>query len=237
MKPLMAGERVSVETDTNYQGKKDHYRLNIAIDKDDSEHVLFGFKNMESEYVMRQEIENQKNYITNLEVQNQLAVMMASIDGLTGLLNKISFIEKVERYITDNTSVGCALLFFDMDHFKSINDIFGYEKGDEALREMSIKLKSMFRADELISRMGGDEFCIFLPHISLEIVKDRIDLMNEKLQAVYSDDNATIKTSASIGCVYCKEKNLSYVEMHTIADAAMYEVKERGRDGHEIKVV
>ncbi len=237
MEAIKNGERVTVEVRMLYNNKDEYYRLSFASDKDNSNNVLLGIKNMQTEFVMRQELEKQKNYISNLELQNEIATFMASIDGLTGLLNKISFIEKVERYLAEKTSKNCALLFFDMDHFKSINDVFGHDKGDEALREMSTKLKALFRSNELISRMGGDEFCIFLPDISYEIVEKRICLMNEKLKAVYSDENATIKTSASIGCVYCNDKNLSYVEMHSIADAAMYEVKDRGRDGHEIKIV
>ena len=84
---------------------------------------MIGIKNVDKEYNLRQEIENQKQYISNLEIQTEMAVLMASMDGLTGLLNKLTFIEKVERYVTEHTSVGSALIFFDMDHFKSINDV------------------------------------------------------------------------------------------------------------------
>lgn len=236
-KRIENGERVLVEFKTSYKGKNDHYRLSVATDKDDCKNVIFGFKNMEKEYVMRQQLEKQKDLISNLEAQNEMAALLASIDGLTGLLNKMSFIERVENYIQTKTSRNCALLFFDMDHFKSINDVFGHEKGDLALKEMSLKLKSLFRSNEMIARMGGDEFCIFLPNVSYEIVEKRIDVMNEKLKAIYEDDNAVIKTSASIGCVYCKKKNVSYLQMYKMADSAMYEVKERGRDGHEIKII
>lgn len=213
-----------------------HYRIYFAYDSDDSQCVVVGIRNVGKEYSMLDKIKEQKEKIRNLEQQNEMTALMANIDGLTALLNKMSFIEKVERYITENSSINCALIFFDMDHFKSINDVFGHERGDAALREMAIKLKAMFRTDELIARMGGDEFCIFLPNISLSIVEKRIDQMNEKLIAVYEDDNATIKTSASIGCVYCKEQNLSYAELHNIADKAMYEVKNNGRNGNSIKV-
>lgn len=236
MEKISKGQRFVVEIRGKDEDKISHFRMYFVYDKEKENSVLIGIKNVDKEYKLRQEIENQKQYISNLEIQTEMAVLMASMDGLTGLLNKISFIEKVEEYIINNTSVNSALIFFDMDHFKSINDVFGHAKGDEALREMAKKLKGMFRTNELIGRMGGDEFCIFLPHVTKEIVVERIESMNEHLRAVYQDENATIKTSASIGCVYCEKENLSYVKMHEIADEAMYEVKERGRDGHELKI-
>lgn len=185
-------------------------------------------------YIMAYEVNNLWETAQN---EKKLAVMMATIDGLTGLLNKLSFMGKVEDYIAENGSENCALIFFDMDHFKSINDIFGHQKGDFALREMSEKLKKMFRADELIGRMGGDEFCIFLPDVSNEIVENRIKYMNEQLRAVYRENDKEVKTSVSIGCVFCQKKNQTFIKLLSEADQTMYQVKKQGRDGHIIKTL
>lgn len=236
-KACLNGQRVSIDYTAFIDNKDVQFRIYFAVDKENSNNFLIAIRNIDEEYYMRQEIEDQKKVISNLEMQNQMAFEIASMDGLTGLINKISFIEKVERYLAENSSENCALIFFDMDHFKKINDLFGHNTGDDALRDMARKLKSLFRSDELIARMGGDEFCIFLPLISLNLVKERIAQMNKTLIAEYSDENNKIRTSASIGCAYCESKDVTYVEMHSEADKAMYEVKRQGRNSSLIKVI
>lgn len=236
-KACLNGQRVSIDYTAIIDDKKTQCRIYFAIDKENNNNVLIAIRNIDEEFYMKQELEDQRKVISNLEMQNKMAFEIASMDGLTGLINKISFIERVERYLVDNSSENCALIFFDMDHFKKINDLFGHNTGDDALREMAKKLKSLFRSDELIARMGGDEFCIFLPLISLNLVKQRIEQMNKTLVAEYCDDDNKIKTSASIGCAYCESKNITYVEMHSVADKAMYEVKRKGRNGSVIKIV
>lgn len=235
---LMKLQRMTFDMPAKLNGKKEcKIRIYLAMNKDNINHVVLGIRDVTAETNMEEQIAEQKRIITNLEAQNEMSKIMASTDGLTGLSNKIAFIEKVESYLAHNSSENCALIFFDMDHFKKINDLFGHETGDQALREMAKKLKSLFRSDEMIARMGGDEFCIFLPLISKHIVEERIAQMNKTLIAEYSDENNKIKTSASIGCVYTESKDKTYVEMHSIADKAMYEVKRKGRNGNIIKVV
>lgn len=234
---LNNGERVSIEFASNESCDFHHYKISFVKDLDSSDIVLVGIKNIEKEFCLRKEIETQKSYITTLKAEHDFALYMASIDGLTGLLNKISFIDKVEQYIRRNTSINCALIFFDMDHFKSVNDVFGHDKGDEALKNMSKRLKTMFRTDEIIGRMGGDEFSIFLPNISKDVLEKRLQDMNENLKDVYTNSAVTIKTSVSVGCVYCVEKTLNYKDLHQIADKTMYEVKNSGRNNFIIKEV
>lgn len=234
---LNNGERLAIEFSSNESCDFHHYKISFVKDLDCADIILIGIKDIEKEYRLRKELETQKTYITDLEARHEIAMYMASIDGLTGLLNKISFIEKVERYIAEKTSIGSALIFFDMDHFKSINDIFGHDKGDEALKVMATRLKALFRPNELIARMGGDEFSVFLPNISKDVLEKRLMEMNKKLKDVYANSSVTIKTSASIGCIYCVKENLTYVELHQGADKAMYEVKNSGRNNFIIKEV
>lgn len=235
---LMKVQRMTFDFMASFDGKnKCQIRIYLAMDKDNINQVVLGIRDTTDEYHLEQQIENQKKMISNLEIQNEMTKMIASTDGLTGLSNKLTFIEEVESYLARNSSENCALIFFDMDHFKKINDLFGHNTGDDALREMAKKLRTLFRSDEMIGRMGGDEFCIFLPLISKRLVEERIKQMNKTLIAEYSDKDNKIKTSASIGCAYCESKDKTYVEMHSVADKAMYEVKRKGRNNSVIKVI
>lgn len=235
MKMLDNGERFSIEFSSNEDCDFHHYKISFVKDLDCQDMVLIGIKDIENEYSLRKELETQKTYITDLKVKNEIAMYMASIDGLTGLLNKISFMEKVEEYLMNHSSKGSSLIFIDMDHFKSINDVFGHSKGDEALKKMSKRLKSMFRSNELIGRIGGDEFCVFLPSVTKEILEERLEEMNIKLNDIYANNSVTINTTASIGCVYCVSENMNFVELHNQADKIMYEVKNNGRNNYILK--
>ena len=121
-----------------------------------------------------------------------------------------------------------ALLFADMDRFKSINDQWGHHKGDEALVAMSNILKQTFRESDLIARISGDEFALLLidtPQKNLSVVFNRLQ---KNIDAFNNHSGETFSLSLSVGmAVYFHDKPCSIDELLRQADSHMYEQKQR----------
>ena len=155
-------------------------------------------------------------------------------DGLTGLLNKATFKFMVKEYLENNPSKGIGFVFMDMDHFKDINDKLGHRMGDVVIKENAKKIQLLFANFDLVSRFGGDEFCIFVKDIPRETFEDRLKFAVEKMKADYPYDEGVIHLSASIGAAYCQRDKVEYRELLETADSALYKVKDRGRNGYHI---
>lgn len=151
----------------------------------------------------------------------------AEHDPLTGLLNRSAFDSMRHLMVCDADPV--ALLLVDVDKFKEINDGYGHEMGDRALKRVASLLQHSFRADDLCIRIGGDEFAVVLrgdPHGLEERVKDKINYINRELQNPRDD---LPKLSISVG-VAVSESGFPD-SLYTNADSALYAVKEAGRKG------
>ena len=175
---------------------------------------------------------------TRLEMERIKALRMANTDDLTGLLNRTAFRKEVTEFIAENSSIHTAMVFLDVDHFKEINDNLGHAAGDEALTHVAEVLKTAFRVEDPIGRIGGDEFLVFVRQTR------RLDLetrLNKLLQDVHfvcrSDDNEKITLSMSIGCVICEHESMTCDEMTEAADKLMYDAKSAGRDRLFIRTV
>lgn len=199
------------------------YRIIFSMNQQDAESVIIGIKNVNDEIIAQREKED--------------AIYRASIDGLTGLLNKVTFVERVNKYFEKNGTMNCAMIYLDLDHFKEINDYFGHAMGDNALQEVADKLRRCFRNDEMIARLGGDEFCIFLPKMKEELILKRLEKLKNDIQKEYSDDENSVTLSCSIGCVVCNVANGNYEEITQKADMLMYDVKNSGRDGFKFEML
>ncbi len=169
------------------------------------------------------------NYKT-LEVQSKR-------DKLTGLLNKVSFLEEADELLSSSVA-NVALVFFDLDNFKNANDTLGHLFGDELLKSVACKLKEIFRESDIIGRFGGDEFYILMYNTTYEGVYKKMDELLAAMQMEYSNGAATVKISASIGVAYLeKEKSSKGSEMLAFADSAVYEAKHSGRNQYIVKVI
>lgn len=165
---------------------------------------------------------------------------LASQDELTGLLSRRCFQVEAQRWIDElsreNSSQKLALVIFDLDYFRSVNDSFGHARGDRLLQEMGHRLQSECTADQiLIARLGGDEFALLLPtdhsRSSLDALGARIKDMTSRPFVI---DGVSIFTSASAGIVIWPDHGQAINEMLHQADTAMYEAKELGRNNHAI---
>lgn len=159
---------------------------------------------------------------------------MAATDGLTSALNRRAFTSRVEEWMGEaaepEDEAKGALLVIDADHFKKINDTFGHECGDEALKVMARSIRSVLRGTDLFGRMGGEEFGVFLPGASDE---DAMEIAERVRQAVYDASfdagDTPHRLSVSVGAA-AFDYPLGFTELFRIADDRLYEAKRAGRN-------
>ena len=158
----------------------------------------------------------------------------AEQDGLTGVYHAAAVRQKVEQSLIQQKKgeVG-AFFMIDIDHFKEINDRFGHYTGDMVLIGLAQAAKSAFRSEDIIGRLGGDEFIIFAKNMqNREIIAEKCD----KLSLIVKSSTAAeqgLPVTLSIGVAMTRE-NDGYDDLYQRADKALYTVKNGGRDGYDI---
>lgn len=156
----------------------------------------------------------------------------ARTDALTGLPNARAFSEYVSRELARSrrSRAPLALLYVDLDDFKAVNDTHGHAAGDALLRRVGAVLQSVLRTGDIATRIGGDEFVVLLSDIGAQEAKQiAVRLVNavHREASEYEEANA----GASVGVAHFGRAGLpSAAEMLSLADAAMYEAKERGKN-------
>ncbi|MGP8119675.1 MAG: GGDEF domain-containing protein [Xanthobacteraceae bacterium] len=155
----------------------------------------------------------------------------ASMDPLTGLLNRRGFSEATARMIEREAKAGrpVTVMIFDIDHFKSINDRFGHPAGDEILKLFATVVTSNLRISDLVGRIGGEEFAAMLP-CSVEETLLAADRVREAFQTSGIEvDDAPVETTVSIG-VAGGPANTELDVLLASADTALYQAKRSGRN-------
>ena len=153
-------------------------------------------------------------------------------DGLTGLYHPTASRDFIQNYLDGRGNKG-AFLIIDIDHFKGVNDRLGHLAGDQVLMGITQILQQIFRKDDIIGRLGGDEFLVFLTGVrDRKIVEKKCRLLCKKVKE-YTEREHNEKISVSIGAA-CVSSGMHYDRVYKAADNALYVVKERGRDGYEI---
>ncbi len=156
---------------------------------------------------------------------------LAHYDSLTGLPNRLSFFNDIEKIIikTDRQRTNFALLFFDLDNFKRINDTMGHLAGDNVLKTTADRLIAMLRKSDTVYRMGGDEFVMI--HENVSNPKGVAQLAEKIIETVSADieiNKSTVGVSASIGiCIYPTDAG-NLTDVLKQADFAMYMAKDKG---------
>ena len=151
-------------------------------------------------------------------------------DLLTGLYNKRSFEEEVQKTIdAQNPEDVSVLLIFDFDNFKTINDTYGHATGDEVLKSFAAVLVRAFRTHDLIGRIGGDEFMVFMPGMLAEHLKRPDEISREILNELAAMKvGAAEHFSCSIG-IGTDSKGYNFKTHYKLADKALYQSKENGK--------
>jgi diguanylate cyclase (GGDEF)-like protein len=157
---------------------------------------------------------------------------LATRDALTGLLNRRSLIENLEHAIAAaaRQKKGLALLFLDMDRFKTINDTLGHDVGDELLIEVANRIKNSVRESDMVARLGGDEFVVLME--SVPAYSDAAEVAKKIVHAnspVYPIGSHRLKTSVSIGISIFPQDGTTVQALMKNADLAMYHAKHQQR--------
>lgn len=157
----------------------------------------------------------------------------ANHDALTGLLNRRVLEARLERAVASAAELDCrhALLFFDLDRFKAINDGGGHVAGDEMLRQLAVLLRRQLREHDTLARMGGDEFAVLLENCT----EARANTVAEKIRTTigsfaFTWEGRTYRPGASVGQVEFSGSGLAARDLVEAADRMCYAAKAAGRD-------
>ena len=183
------------------------------------------------------------------EYNNQLIVQKmaerykerAEMDTLTNILNRESFIQQLQRlaYEADRSFSKIALLFVDLDNFKSINDTFGHNAGDTVLKIVTKRIQNSLRQSDLFGRYGGDEFVIALKNIADKEIAESIvtKLLYTLSQPILLDEQKEhpqeVYITVSIGISLYPDDTKDLNQLISKADRAMYDIKSHNKNGYE----
>jgi diguanylate cyclase (GGDEF)-like protein/PAS domain S-box-containing protein len=171
--------------------------------------------------------------ITELKETEQKIRHLAHHDPLTGLVNRINLEEQLAFAMTSAKRHGykLALMYIDMDQFKSINDTLGHAAGDNLLIEVGKRLLSSVRDSDIVARIGGDEFIVVFTGIREDNAAAPLArFLVEKLRQPYQFEENTINSSPSIGVSVYPKDGEHHDALLRAADAAMYHAKQSGRN-------
>jgi diguanylate cyclase (GGDEF)-like protein len=152
--------------------------------------------------------------------------LQAATDALTGLMNRRSLENEVAILRMAKTRM--VTLMADLDHFKQLNDTYGHETGDRALRAFAQALRSAVRADDLVARYGGEEFAVVMPEVPLGLACETVEAVRATVAEGLRSAGLP-EVTASFGVVEASEGEELY-ELLARADAALLDAKREGRD-------
>ena len=176
-------------------------------------------------------------YFRNIDKQHremERLKQLAERDQMTGLYNHDTTLTLIKEYLSDEgAGQKHALFMIDVNKFKSINDNFGHMPGDHVLVEVARRIRSVFRNDDIVGRIGGDEFMALIKNISSAALAEKkaLELANA---THFSCCGISVDISCSIGVALFDDKTCDFGELYSRADAAMYRAKQSGGTGYII---
>ena len=171
--------------------------------------------------------------LRELAIAHERLTVYASTDGLTQVMNRAAFSTLVEAYLKETRRQDItrgALLIIDADNFKAVNDNFGHDLGDCALVTIAASIKAMLRAPDIVGRLGGEEFGVFLPGASTDqahVVAERI--RQNVNDAPFEPSGVRHRLSVSVGAAVF-ENRLGFSDLFREADRQLYRAKQAGRN-------
>ena len=166
------------------------------------------------------------------EVNGQL-YRLATFDGLTGIYNRRAFEQLARKELSRGNRSGAlpALIIFDIDDFKGINERLGHVTGDQVLREVIDSIQSALRQQDILGRWGGDEFCALLPETSLETARAVAERLRERVvQTPLEHHGQRLQLTVSAGLAAAVRHDGSFTALVGRAGQALHEAKRSGRN-------
>jgi diguanylate cyclase (GGDEF)-like protein len=170
--------------------------------------------------------------VTSQKCEERRLISLADRDPLTGLYNRRRFEDSFEKVLARASRYqhGVALLYFDIDNFKLINDLSGHKVGDEIIQKVAQVLKQSIRASDLPVRQGGDEFAVVMEEVDIDTVNAAVQHFSERLSSVRFRRNDRLNSiSCSIGVALYPEHGSTMGQLMANADMAMYRAKAESR--------
>lgn len=177
--------------------------------------------------VYRQNIDAEKK-------QEERMRLLAQTDEMTGLFTKAATQRRIEDCLRENPGRLYAFFIFDIDNFKQANDSYGHAFGDGVIREFTRILRGHFRADDLLGRIGGDEFAAFVAAPDETWAAEKAAELSAALDRAYGAEEKNWHLSASIGVSFAPRQGDGFDGLYRAADAALYESKGRGKNSYTI---
>jgi len=156
---------------------------------------------------------------------------LATRDFLTGLPNRRNFLEESERLLAKAGQEPVTVVMLDIDHFKRVNDTYGHEAGDQALRAMAQTLHRHTRRDDVCGRFGGEEFCMLIRGLDRQAAIDHLEQLRRDVEAMdIPIDGGTLRITVSIGACQRSPQFPTLHALLTEADRHLYLAKAGGRN-------
>ncbi len=194
----------------------------------------------QNERIVRRQVETLEQVVSartqGLETANKQLRHLATHDALTGLPNRVLMDDRITQSIVlaDRQRESFAVILLDLDRFKLINDSLGHRAGDELLKEVARRLKSVVREVDTVARMGGDEFVLIIaPSPERDAAQQVAGRIIASMQASVRIAGIEIHTSPSIGIAFYPNDATAVETLLAHADAAMYCAKQRGRNNFQ----
>jgi diguanylate cyclase (GGDEF)-like protein len=157
---------------------------------------------------------------------------LAHFDMVTSLPNRALLADRLahETARARRDNLGFAVLLFDLDGFKAVNDTWGHAAGDRVLALVGERVRKCVRASDTVGRLGGDEFLAILPGTSLEGAIGVAEKLRDSLREPYPLDGATAHLSTSVGVSIFPDHGIDPEQLQRAADAALYRAKREGKN-------
>jgi two-component system, cell cycle response regulator len=158
---------------------------------------------------------------------------LMTTDALTQTFNRRYFNEALDREFTRSMRYkrALSLLIFDIDFFKKINDTYGHVAGDSVLRQLAVVVKPRLRQQDILARVGGEEFAVLLPEVDLAGARVAADKVRRLVEAArFSIDGREFSCTVSVGVADWRTELAAPIALYDAADKRLYEAKQSGRN-------
>jgi two-component system cell cycle response regulator len=223
-----------------------HVAVVLIADMDDRTRVLRGLDIGAHDFLVRPVDRNElvarvrtqvrrKRFAERLRDGVQFSMDAAITDALTGLHNRRYLDVHLANLFDDSVRRGAdlAVLLLDIDRFKSVNDRFGHDVGDEVLREFAMRIRTLTRGVDLVARYGGEEIVVVVPDASLDEARHVAERIRERIGATpfpFANRTRALEVTVSIGVAARETGDAGALEIVKRADIALYRAKNEGRN-------
>ena len=216
----------------NYRSNNTHLQYDFMISLDDSGYFwmrIDAYIYLCTEdhsihmFTYRKNIDAEKRHELKTEKKIQT-------DEMTGLLNKTATRQHISAALTLNPEKKYAFFILDIDNFKQANDLHGHDFGDYVIIRFTDIMKSNFRTDDILGRIGGDEFVVFIPVNDMESTIAKAELLVSSLRQTCSYHSSSWNITSSIGIALYPDAGTDFDTLYKNADTALYESKRLGKN-------